>query len=111
MNRLKEGLFTLVSNRPSDWNAEAKYRHNNRNWFKKSAVIAVRVLNALKHQNLSQKELADRMKIPQQEISKILTGRENLTLETISNLEVALGIRIIEEKQITIAHRLTTSRQ
>jgi ribosome-binding protein aMBF1 (putative translation factor) len=98
MNNLNEKLSTLVSDQPSDWKAKAKYRRDNREWLKKSAAIAVRVMDALKAQNLSQKELAERMSISPQQISKIVRGQENLTLETISNLEIALGIQIIGEK-------------
>src|ERR1700720_4716950 len=98
MNNLMKKLPTLVSDRPSDWKAKAKFRRDNRDWLKKSAAIAVRVLDALKAQNLSQKELAERMSISPQQISKIVKGQENLTLETISNLEIALGIQIIDEK-------------
>jgi ribosome-binding protein aMBF1 (putative translation factor) len=100
MNNLKEKLSTLVSDRPSDWKAKARYRRDNREWLKKSAAIAVRILDALKAQNLSQKELAERMKISPQQISKIVKGQENLTLETISSLEIALGIQIIDEKAV-----------
>lgn len=98
MSNLKEKLSALVSDQPSDWKAKAKYRRDNREWLKKSAAIAVRVLSALKDQNLSQKELAERMNISPQQISKIVKGHENLTLETISNLEIALGIQIMAEK-------------
>lgn len=98
MNNLKEKLSTLVSDQPSDWKAKAKYRRDNREWLKKSASIAVRVLDALKSKNISQKELAERMNVSPQQISKIIKGQENLTLETISNLEIALGIQIIDKK-------------
>jgi len=98
MNNLKEKLSNLASDQPSDWKTKAKYRRENREWLKKSAAIAVQVLDALKAQNLSQKELADRMNISPQQISKIVKGQENLTLETISNLEIALSIQIIDEK-------------
>jgi ribosome-binding protein aMBF1 (putative translation factor) len=98
MNNLKEKLSKLASDHPSEWKAKAKYRRENREWLKKSAAIAVRVLDALKAQNLSQKELAERMNISPQQISKIVKGQENLTLETISNLEIALGIQIMDEK-------------
>lgn len=47
---------------------------------------------------LSQKQLAERMDVSPQQISKIVKGQENLTLETISNLEIALGIQIIDER-------------
>jgi ribosome-binding protein aMBF1 (putative translation factor) len=98
MNNLKEKLSSLASEQPSEWKAKAKYRRENREWLKKSAAIAVQVLDALKAQNLSQKDLAERLNISPQQISKIVKGQENMTLETISNLEVALGIQIIDEK-------------
>jgi ribosome-binding protein aMBF1 (putative translation factor) len=98
MNNLKEKLSTLASDQLSDWKAKAKYRRDNREWLKKSAAIAIRILGALKAQNISQRDLAERMNISPQQISKIVKGQENLTLETISNLEIALGIQIISEK-------------
>ncbi|HET6256316.1 MAG TPA: helix-turn-helix transcriptional regulator [Puia sp.] len=100
MNNLKEKLSKLASEQPSDWKEKAQYRRENREWQKKSAAIAVRVLDALKAQNLSQKDLAERMNISPQQISKIVKGQENLTLETISNLESALGIQILDEKVV-----------
>lgn len=100
MNNLKEKLSKLASDQPSDWKAKAKYRRDNREWLKKSAAIAVRVLDALKTQQLSQKDLANRMNISPQQINKIVKGQENLTLETISNLELALSIKIIDEKSM-----------
>jgi len=96
MNNLKEKLSKLASDQPSDWKAKAKYRRENREWLKKSAAIAVMVLDALKAQQLSQKDLAERMNISPQQINKIVKGQENLTLETISNLEIALGIQLID---------------
>jgi ribosome-binding protein aMBF1 (putative translation factor) len=98
MNNLKEKLSNLASDRPSDWKAKTKYRRENREWLRKSAAIAVQVLDALKAQDLSQKDLAERMNVSPQQVNKIVKGQENLTLETISNLEIALGIQIIDEK-------------
>ena len=97
MNNLKEKLSKLAADRPSEWKAKAQYRRENREWLRKSAAIAVCVLDALKAQNLSQKELAERMNISPQQITKIVKGQENLTLETISILELALGLQILEE--------------
>jgi hypothetical protein len=48
MSNLYEKLSKLTSNQPSDWKAKAKYRRDNREWLKKSAVIAVKVLDELK---------------------------------------------------------------
>jgi plasmid maintenance system antidote protein VapI len=37
------------------------------------------------------------MQVSPQHINKIVKGQENLTLETITNLELALGIKIIDD--------------
>ena len=100
MNNLKDKLLKVSSDQASDWKAKAKYRRENREWLKKFALIAVRVLDALKAQGLSQKKLADRMSVSPQQINKIVKGQENLTLETISKLEIVLGIKIIDEKVV-----------
>lgn len=96
MSSLNEKLSKIASEQPSAWKEQAKYRRENREWLKKSAAIAVKVLDALKAQHLSQKDLAQRMDISPQQVNKIVKGQENLTLETISNLEIVLGIKIID---------------
>ena len=95
MTKLNKKLSELASTKPSNWKAKAKYRRENREWLKRSAAIAVKVLDALKAQGLTQKDLAERLDVTPQYINKIVKGEENLTLETITNLELALGIYII----------------
>lgn len=95
MNNLNKKLSALASGKPSDWKAKAKYRRDNRDWLKKSAAIAVKVLDALKEQELTQKDLAERMGVSPQQVNKIVRGQENLTLQTIIKLELILGIHII----------------
>ena len=41
------------------------------------------------------------MNCTQQYVSKILKGRENMSLDTLSKLEDALGINLINDKQTT----------
>jgi transcriptional regulator with XRE-family HTH domain len=48
-----------------------------------------------------QKALAERMNCAQQYVSKILRGRENMSLDTLSKLEDALGINLIYDEQTT----------
>lgn len=50
---------------------------------------------------MGQKALAERMKCTQQYVSKILKGRENMPLDTLSKLEDALGINLINDEQTT----------
>jgi ribosome-binding protein aMBF1 (putative translation factor) len=96
MSNLNEKLSKLATNQPSSWKAKAKYRRDNREWLQKSAAIAIKVLDALKAQGLTQKDLAERMDVSPQHINKIVRGQENLTLETITHLEQTLSIKIID---------------
>lgn len=97
MSNMNEKLSKLASSKPSSWKEKARYRSENKEWLKKSAAIAIMVLEALKAQMLTQRNLAEKMNVSPQQINKIVKGQENLTLETITNLELALGIHIIAD--------------
>ena len=86
----------LVSQEKSGWLEKAKWRQENQAWLEKSALIAIKILRAINDQGSSQKKLADKMEVSAQYINKIVKGSENLSLETISKLEMALGIQLIE---------------
>ena len=86
----------LVSHEKSGWLEKAQWREDNQAWLDKSALIAMKVLRAISDQNTSQKKLAEKMKVSAQYVNKIVKGSENLSLETISKLETALGILLIE---------------
>jgi len=86
----------LVSPEKSGWLEKAQWREDNQAWLDKSALIAMKVLRAISDQNTNQKKLAEKMKVSSQYINKIVKGSENLSLETISKLETALGIHLIE---------------
>lgn len=96
MSSIKEKLSKLSLGETSRWQEDAKFRRDNREWLKKSAAIAVKVLSALKAQGLTRKQLAERMDVSPQQVNKIVKGQENLTLETISKIETVLGINIID---------------
>ena len=46
------------------------------------------------------KALAERMDCTQQYVSKILKGKENMSLDTLSKLEDALGISLIYDEEV-----------
>lgn len=96
VTNLKEKLAKLISTEPSGWMEEAIERAENRAWLKRSQGIAIKVLRTLREKGLSQKDLAASLSVSAQQVNKIVKGGENLTLETISKLENALGIQLIE---------------
>ena len=95
-----EFLEAHQSETPSKWREEAEWRRDNWSWLRHSQKIAVKVLLQMKQEGLTQKALAERMDCTQQYVSKILKGKENMSLDTLSKLEDALGISLIYDKQV-----------
>ncbi|MBL6446768.1 helix-turn-helix transcriptional regulator [Fulvivirga sp. 29W222] len=85
----------LVEGVDSKWREDNAYRKANRAWLRKSAKIAIKIGRALRDKGLSQKNLAELLEVSPQQVNKILKGRENLKLETITKIESALGIELI----------------
>lgn len=56
-------------------------------WFNHSQMIANIMSARMKEFGMTQKMLAEKMNCTQQYISKILKGRENLSLEAINKIE------------------------
>lgn len=54
------------------------------------------------HQGLSKSDLAKRMGMSLQSLSKLLNSQPNMTLKTIAKFELALGIRIVPK--VTVSH-------
>jgi ribosome-binding protein aMBF1 (putative translation factor) len=96
----QEFLEVHQSETPSTWREEAEWRRDNWSWLRHSQKIAVKVLLQMKQEGLTQKALAERMDCTQQYVSKILKGRENMSLDTLSKLEDALGINLIYDEQV-----------
>ena len=88
-----EKYKSLVTGK-SNWLREAQERRKNRAWLRHSQKIAAKVLSALRNgdKKMTQKELAKKIGVSPQQVNKIVKGRENLMLETITKLEQALGI-------------------
>ena len=92
------------SETPSKWREEAEWRRDNWSWLRHSQKIAVKVLLQMKQEGLTQIALAERMDCTQQYVSKILKGKENMSLDTLSKLEDALSINLINDEQVVYPH-------
>ena len=86
------------SESPSTWRDDAEWRRRNWFWLRHSQRIAVKVLLLMKEKGLTQAALARRMNCTQQYVSKILKGKENMSLDIICRLENALEINIIADE-------------
>lgn len=91
-----EKINGLSSSKPSNWRETAEWIINNKNWLRYSQKIATVVLSALSlKKDFTQKDLAEKLGVTPQHVSKLLKGQENLTLKTIAGLEEALGVQFL----------------
>lgn len=79
----------------SDAIAKNKERIKHREMLRESRKIALKVLMKLDELGMKQRELAERMQVSPQQISKIVSGNENLTIETQIKLQNILNIPIL----------------
>jgi len=92
MSETRKKLAALSQGKTGNATERILLRQQNKGWLKKSQAIAIKVLSTLRAKSMSQVQLAELMNVSPQQISKIVKGSENLTLDTIAALEKALGI-------------------
>ena len=95
MKTNKDKFNTLVSKEETNTLANNRERIKNRARLRESQDIALKVLTKLDELNWSQKRLAEELGVSPQQVSKIVKGRENLTLETQLKLQQVLDIPIL----------------
>ena len=79
----------------SDAIAKNKERIKHREMLRESRKIALKVLMKLDELGMKQRELAELMQVSPQQISKIVSGNENLTIETQIKLQNILKLPIL----------------
>ena len=97
MNRIAQKLNEYKSSTPSKWKEEADFRVANKSWLRYSQHIAMMMLDKMEELNMTQKALAEKMGCSQQYVSKILKGRENLSIETLCKIENALQLTLLPQ--------------
>lgn len=100
MDSTSKKLERFSSLTPSNWRKEAEERQAKKEWLRYSQMIAMKMLDRMEELGLTQKMLAERMGCSQQYVSKVLRGRENLSLETLCKIENALNLQIIHELEM-----------
>lgn len=96
MSDIRKKIEEIAVDDTGSWLEKARYRRENRAWLRKSQHIAVRILSVLKEKGMQQIGLAEALDVSPQQVSKIMQGKQNLTLETISKLEAVLGVKLFE---------------
>ena len=101
----KEKFIALVSSDASQNTLETnRERVRNRVMLRESQQIALKVQLKLDNIGWSQRDLANAMNVSPQQITKIVSGKENLTIEAQIKLQTILDIPILAsyyEKKVT----------
>ena len=84
----------MQSKQLTEWEKQA-LKIESEEWRDLAASIAITVLTLLHQQGLSKQQLAERMGVKPQYVSRVVKGDANLTLDTIVKLEKALGESIV----------------
>ncbi len=77
---------------PSKFEDEANWRKENAGWLRWSRQLAVILIGYMQDNGLKRAELAARLGVSPQYVSKLLSGTENLSFKSIANIEDKLGI-------------------
>lgn len=85
----------LISKEKTNTLEKNKERIKNRAMLRESQQIAIKVMVKLDELGWSQKYLAQALSVSPQQITKILSGKENLTIETQIKLQTLLDIPIL----------------
>jgi len=75
---------------------QARIKPENRQFVQKALEISYQIQYILEKKGWSQKDLAEKLEMSESEISKILSGLQDITLKTLSKIEVVLGEEIID---------------
>lgn len=84
--------------------AKAQYVKDNWAWLQYSYAIAIKVRRRMQELGMTQKQLAEALGCTQQHVSVLLTGKVNMTLETLSKLEMALQFDLIGASLQSFGH-------
>jgi len=91
----KEKFLGLASTEDTNTMAKVKARIKNRAMLRESQKIALKVLMKLDELGWSQKDLATALSVSPQQVTKIVSGKENLTIDTQIKLQNILKIPVL----------------
>ncbi len=114
-----EKLQEIAKPLPEKERRDMEYQIENHDWLLLSVRLALRIRSLMEAQGISQSELARRMGVSPAQVTKILSGHENLGLKTIAKVEAALGQPLfnidvdgdVSEVEARNSHRLLVIRR
>ncbi len=85
-------LESHQSGEKSTFAADAQWRQENASWLRRSRSVALAIIDFMQNNNLSRNDIAERLGVSPQYVSKILSGKVNFSFKTIAEIEQRLGV-------------------
>ncbi|MCH5219705.1 MAG: helix-turn-helix transcriptional regulator [Muribaculaceae bacterium] len=86
-------LEAHTSDKPSQFEADAQWRKENENWLRWSRQLATALIGYMQDNKIKRAELAQRLDVSPQYVSRLLSGKENLSFKSIAHIEERLGLK------------------
>lgn len=87
-----EFLEAHMSETPSRFAEKAHRRRENAGWVRWSRQMGTMLIDYMQCNGLKRVELAARLGVSPQYVSRLLSGTENLSFKTLANIEEKLGL-------------------
>lgn len=87
-----EFLKEHQSESKSRFTENAQWRKENEGWLRWSRQVALALIDYMQENGLKRTDLAERLQVSPQYVSRLLSGKENLSFKSIDNIEQRLNI-------------------
>lgn len=91
-----EFLEAHQSETPSTFIEDAKWRQENEVWLRWSRGIALSIVDYMQENGLTRSDIANKLGVSPQYVSRILSGSTNFSFKSIAEIERKLGISCME---------------
>lgn len=103
-----EKLNSIIKSDAKETREWIKKRNKNRKALRASQKIALHIRKRLEELKWNQKDLAEKMDVKPQQVSKWVSGKENFRLDTIMRISEMLNVDLISIKSFNQEVRTTT---
>ena len=84
------------SDKPSTFTEDAKWRQENEVWLRWSRGVALSVVDYMQKNGLTRSDIADKLGVTPQYVSKIISDNTNFSFKSVAQIERKLGISCME---------------
>lgn len=84
------------SGEQSTFENDAAWRRENASWLKRSRSVALAIIDYMQENQLSRNDVAERLGVSPQYVSRILSGKINFSFKSVAEIEDRLGVECFQ---------------